>query len=501
MPDEDLAGKSREELVALVQSLRSELAARGTASDQQAQQHAAGPSHLQPQQHPGGKKGGKKPQEQRPFDFSKYTKRHIALKLAYVGIKYDGFAAQENTENSIEAHLFKALQKTCLIKDRASSHYSRCGRTDKGVSALGQVVAFHLRSNLRSGPGVMPADDAPAPAQAAPEAAGHGGSPVAAQPQKKQRTEQPAAPAGQEKERQEINYAHVLNKVLPPDIRVLGWTPVPDDFSARFSCQYREYKYYFMRQNLDIERMREAAGHLVGDHDFRNFCKMDALHVSNFRRVIRSFEIGPSPDFPAPADPEGPDAMFEMRIRGTAFLWHQVRCMAAVLFLVGQGAEEPGVVPWLLDPACCAKKPQYAMAAEAPLCLHGCHFEGVAFRHDPEAHRAAYEGLEEAWRGLAVHAALLRSFLAFMDAARLPLPGPPGPSSAPDAPTAPWREYPRACLIPSVAERERARHIPLARRATEPSYEEKLAAMSEHKRSKMKARPPSGPDDDDDAGD
>lgn len=65
--------------------------------------------------------------------------RHVLLKFMYLGWDYQGYAAQEDNENTIERHLFSALIKTCLIKDRASSNYHRCGRTDKGVSSFGQV--------------------------------------------------------------------------------------------------------------------------------------------------------------------------------------------------------------------------------------------------------------------------------------------------------------------------------------------------------------------------
>jgi tRNA pseudouridine38/39 synthase len=34
---------------------------------------------------------------------------------------------------------------------------------------------------------------------------------------------------------EEINYVHVLNKLLPDEIRVLAWTPVALDFKARYS--------------------------------------------------------------------------------------------------------------------------------------------------------------------------------------------------------------------------------------------------------------------------
>lgn len=65
--------------------------------------------------------------------------RHVLLKLYYLGWDYQGFAAQEDSTQTIEYHLFAALQKTCLIESRETANYHRCGRTDKGVSALSQV--------------------------------------------------------------------------------------------------------------------------------------------------------------------------------------------------------------------------------------------------------------------------------------------------------------------------------------------------------------------------
>lgn len=101
------------------------------------------------------KKGGK----DRPFVFSAHPRRHVALRLAYLGWAYQGFAVQENTDNTVEARLFEALQKTRLIHDRESSNYHRCGRTDKGVSAFSQVgslrcirilIVYHSSCDLMS---------------------------------------------------------------------------------------------------------------------------------------------------------------------------------------------------------------------------------------------------------------------------------------------------------------------------------------------------------------
>lgn len=103
-------------------------------------------------------------------------------------------------------------------------------------------------------------------------------------------------------------------------------------FRCRFSAQYREYKYFIVDDGtLDIQAIRAAAAQLEGAHDFRNFCKQDIPNVTNFQRKILYFRI----------EEEGTGCdgrrVYALRVRGTAFLWHQVRCMAAVLMMVGRG--------------------------------------------------------------------------------------------------------------------------------------------------------------------
>lgn len=118
--------------------------------------------------------------------------------------------------------MFDCLKKTKLIEEVSTANYSRCGRTDKGVSALGQVIALDLRSNLLEGPGVKV----------------HEGSTAHT---RKRDTEN------------ELPYMVILNRNLPDDIRVLSCTPVNPDFSARFNCIHRTYKYFFPRGDMDLE--------------------------------------------------------------------------------------------------------------------------------------------------------------------------------------------------------------------------------------------------------
>lgn len=65
---------------------------------------------------------------------------------------------------------------------------------------------------------------------------------------------------------------------------------------CRFSATFRHYKYFFhLDQGMDLEAMQLAASMLVGEHDFRNFCKMDALNVQSFTRRIVSAAISAVP--------------------------------------------------------------------------------------------------------------------------------------------------------------------------------------------------------------
>ena len=103
--------------------------------------------------------GSGRTKKPKSFDFSRYHTRHIAIKMAYLGWDFHGFASQESTENTIESHFFAALSKACLIENRADCNYSRCGRTDKGVSAFSQVVSLDVRSNLTEGLGLISSGD------------------------------------------------------------------------------------------------------------------------------------------------------------------------------------------------------------------------------------------------------------------------------------------------------------------------------------------------------
>ncbi|XP_052553171.1 tRNA pseudouridine(38/39) synthase isoform X2 [Tympanuchus pallidicinctus] len=281
-----------------------------------------------------------KKQQQRPFDFSAHGRRHVALRIAYLGWGYQGFASQENTSNTIEEKLFEALQKTRLVDSRQTSNYHRCGRTDKGVSAFGQVISLDLRSNLS---------------------------------EERKLNGCPGDSEGRSsKPEEELRYTHILNRVLPPDIRVLAWAPVEPDFSARFSCLKRTYRYFFPCAGLDVALMQAAAQRYVGTHDFRNLCKMDVANgVINFQRTILS----------------------------------------------AQRMEGPEIIDELLDVEKNPRKPQYSMAVEFPLVLYDCEFENIQWHYDREVQEFNVTHLQQLWASYAVKTQVLHNMLRGLDAA------------------------------------------------------------------------------------
>jgi tRNA pseudouridine38/39 synthase len=411
----------------------------------------------------------------KPFDASKYDTRLIALKFAYLGQGYNGFEHHRNNTTplpTVEEELWKALIKTRLINptplpetgtekgngkemdknadldygrvgksefekwEREGAEvnwegceYSKCGRTDRGVSAFGQVIGIRVRSN-RPLPKQKPKN---AVSSEVAEEVRDGGVSLAGWEQ--EGNEKDGEPAKSFNDlTDELPYIQLLNRVLPPDIRIYAWCPNPPaDFSARFSCKERRYKYFFtnpcfapvpgssslytptttndepkqLREGwLDIPAMRAACDHLIGLHDFRNFCKIDASkQLTNFQRRIFNAsidEVSPLsiPQFlshtalqnPAATDTQtSQPKMYCFTLHGSAFLWHQVRSIVAILFLVGQGLEKPELVARLLDIEDNSTRPKYEMASDAPLVLWDCIFPAPEEVQSSEEREHGYE--------------------------------------------------------------------------------------------------------------
>jgi tRNA pseudouridine38/39 synthase len=449
-PDVDYSSYNSSDLISRITQLESQL----RATNEQLAACTASKTTAIPLPATGAKvkNNGKKPRPENPFDASRFETRLIALRISYLGQPYNGFEhANGNVgpKPTIEEVLWKALRKTRLISPNVDEQqgfdttmdvvwdtdtrmqlyapsgeedwqakgkkkleliwdgceYSKCGRTDVGVSAFGQVIGIRVRSNKKAHTSEVPAD------------VGDDGA-LKHESQKSTNAFDPTA--------DELPYLWMLNSVLPPSIRVLAWSSsLPEGFDARFSCTERRYKYFFTNPAflptpgpvgltfadgrkaphregwLDIDAMRVAAKKLQGSHDYRNLCKIDpskqmsscerrisfadvsawdnmgkeltgekhlnATGEDGIKTLARKMGIGELVD-------EGP-RVFCFTVHGSAFLWHQVRCMVAVLFLVGQGLEKPSVVDDLLDIKNHPQKPMYEMADDGPLVLWDCVFE------------------------------------------------------------------------------------------------------------------------------
>merc|ERR1740124_287313 len=103
--------------------------------------------------------------------------------------------------------------------------------------------------------------------------------------------------------------------------------------------------------------------------------------------------------------------MCEMEITGLAFLWHQVRCMAAVLMLIGLRLEKPQVIDFLLDIKMCPKRPQYNMASEYPLVLYDCAFENVEWIYEREFNEPNINRMQQMWTRKEIHSTMIDSML------------------------------------------------------------------------------------------
>ena len=387
-----------------------------------------------------------------PFDSSKYTTRYIALKFAYLGGAYNGYEHANGNVTSlpvIEEVVWCALRKARLINPESDEsvevlwdgtqrlargplilnwegcQYSKCGRTDKGVSAFGQVIGVRVRSNKRL---LRERNSAVTYSGLNGEEEHNDDTGLLFSELAKIDDEELVPDTPQcsfDPIKDELPYISILNSILPSDIRILAWCPhPPPDFNARFSCQERRYKYFFTNPAFcptpgplgfqdsagrktairegwqDIDAMRDAAKKLVGLHDFRNFCKVDpSKQMTSFERRIRVAEIeeceqqsgskwfsgwrtdsivegfdGQAIFGNGVSEPASGPKTYSFTVHGSAFLWHQVRCMVAVLFLVGQGLESSNLVDELLDIENNPCKPSYEMASDAPLVLWDCIF-------------------------------------------------------------------------------------------------------------------------------
>jgi tRNA pseudouridine38-40 synthase len=199
----------------------------------------------------------------------------IALKVAYIGTDYHGFQVQPDVK-TIEGEIFRALQELNIISNPHEANYIGAGRTDKGVHALGQVIAF----------------DTSSPDLAIPR---------------------------------------VINSQLPPSIWIWARANVSTDFDPRRDALRREYRYIICGK-YNISLLSNASRLLKGVHDFSNFstheegrgsiCRIENIDI----RVEREFTI---------MDIQADHFLWHM-VRKIAAAMKMVGCQARDLSWLGQ---------------------------------------------------------------------------------------------------------------------------------------------------------------------
>jgi tRNA pseudouridine38-40 synthase len=214
--------------------------------------------------------------------------RNLKITLAYDGSDFHGWQVQPERA-TIQGELAAAIER--VTGSRVLPQGS--GRTDAGVHALAQVASCQL--------------DAGIPTENLPRA---------------------------------------LNHTLPPAIRVLSAEDAQPEFHARKSARAKTYRYRIYRGEicppflaryfyhypypLDEEAMRDAAGAIVGEHDFTSFAAVDPERgreeeeASNVRTISSS-----------EWKREGEELIYT--VRGSGFLHHMVRNLVGTFLLVGKG--------------------------------------------------------------------------------------------------------------------------------------------------------------------
>ena len=239
--------------------------------------------------------------------------RNILLTIKYDGSAFHGWQRQPN-KRTVQGTLEEALSKFCgqEIKIDGTS------RTDAGVHAFGQRASF-------KGDFGIPTDKIKLAVN---------------------------------------NYLaggmNQLNHV--GDVEILDAVEMPADFHARFDSKGKTYRYvinnskepdifrrnycYFVPEKLDLDRMKEAAAHIVGTHDFKSFEASGSQEKETTVRTISELKIErieESGEGGAHKD----DIILE--ITGDGFLYNMVRIIVGTLVEVGLGRKEPAELKNIIE--------------------------------------------------------------------------------------------------------------------------------------------------------
>uniref|UniRef100_A0A8C4N1S8 Pseudouridylate synthase 1 homolog n=1 Tax=Eptatretus burgeri TaxID=7764 RepID=A0A8C4N1S8_EPTBU len=249
------------------------------------------------------KKACVKVQESASDKFTRIPKRKVAIYLVYCGKGFYGM--QRNPGSSfptIEQALLNAMEEAGVAppshaQEPKKMSFQRCARTDKGVSAVGQVVSCKL-SMMN-------------------------------------------------------NMQEKINDRLPQKIRIMGMRRVSRGFNAKNACDARTYLYYIPTYCLtprtleggdtDFEKAKayrlppsrlslvnEILTHFIGTHSFHNFTSGVNAGEARARRYVFSASCS-NPHMHLDLE------FTKIRIKGQSFLLHQVRKMVGMLVAVCRG--------------------------------------------------------------------------------------------------------------------------------------------------------------------
>ena len=206
--------------------------------------------------------------------------------------------------------------------------------------------------------------------------------------------------------------------------------------------------------------------------------------VEKKRKKEKEEEKGKGKEKEKEEEEEKPDdcmcgEMYCFTICGYAFLWHQVRCMVAVLFMVGRRDEVPEVVQLLLDIEKTPRKPSYEMASELPLVLFRCTFakDALTWKGDPMVHSWVSHIL---WEKFFV-SNMIRGTIGWAmweEMKGYPVDLVRGKKKE-EREVVLWRDYPKNHMPKGPWEKK---HTPVRERFLEPSLKERVESMSGGKR-------------------
>ncbi|CAJ0580351.1 unnamed protein product, partial [Mesorhabditis spiculigera] len=322
--------------------------------------------------------GFRRQERHKEIDFREHPKRRIAISFYYYGWAHDGLQSQKNgATNAVADHLISALKRANLVEEPALALLRFSGRTDAGVSAMRQVASCIVRSGDPQGEGVFwPEGSSASSVEDYPHRYG------------------------------ELPYVKMLNRNLPPSIRVLSWAPADVDFHPTHALS-RSYKYAMPRADLDIGKMRMAADSLIGEHDFRHFCKIDASRTdASYVRHVKSI------DLQIQGDAADPYSLLVLSITANGFHYHMVRYMASVLQFVGRGSEEPEITSQLLDINKVRARPNYSITKSDPLLYMGPKYETkLDWRQDDDDLSRQLTRLQKDWVQLRMRSQVIENLI------------------------------------------------------------------------------------------